>query len=121
MTTQPTTPQYGYMPANTEFTKFWRDNDKAHTDRVATRRHLATQANIIRNRGGQVKKADRHMTPETYAHLATQAAIIKSQTWRYPTLVAQTMAADDSGWGDDEPSSCRGCNDKHNRLMHNCI
>ena len=114
------TPKYGYMPAHKPYTNFWRQHDKAHADRVATRRHLAKQALIIRKRGGQIKKADRHMTPETYAHLATQAAIIKSQAWRYPTLVAQTMAADDSGWGDQD-TSCVGCNDKHDRLMHNCV
>lgn len=114
-----------YTLTNSDYTAFWNTHHEAFKARIATRNHLQTQARIIRERGGQIKKADRHMTAETYAHLNTQAAIIRSQTWRYPTLVAQVceeMATDDSGWGDPgyEITGCKGCDDPHELLMHNC-
>ena len=41
------TPAYGYMPANCEFTQFWRNHDKAFERRRQTKVHLAEQAAII--------------------------------------------------------------------------
>ena len=64
-----------YTLKNSEYSAFWNTRHEAFKARIATRNHLETQARIIRERGGQIKKADRHMTAETYAHLATQAAI----------------------------------------------
>lgn len=108
-----------YTLKNSEYSAFWNTRHEAFKARIATRNHLETQARIIRERGGQIKKADRHMTAATYAHLATQAAIIKSNRWQYPTLVPEPWedtATDDSGYGD-----CKGCRNPHELLMHNCI
>ncbi len=76
-----------YTLKNSEYSAFWSARHKALKARIETRNHLETQLGVIRKRGGQIKKANRHMTPETYAHLETQAAVIKSQGWRYPTYI----------------------------------
>lgn len=43
----PITPSYGYMPANTEYTAFWRNHDKQFARKLAIRDHLAVQLKQI--------------------------------------------------------------------------
>lgn len=42
------TPQYGYMPENTEYTAFWRQRDKAFARRLAAVKHRNTQLAILK-------------------------------------------------------------------------
>lgn len=98
-----------YTLKNSEYSAFWNTRHEAFKARIATRNHLETQARIIRERGGQIKKADRHMTAATYAHLATQAAIIKSTSWAYRSYTAYP------------DSNCKACRTANDRLMHNCV
>ena len=121
------TPAYGYMPANCEFTQFWRNHDKAFERRRQTKVHLAEQAAIIRRRGGQSKKTDDatflkiDRSPETIAHLEAQAAIIRSngglKVRQLPTINTQPAVE----MVELEYPGCKGCDSPTERLMHNCL
>ena len=105
------TPTYGYLPADCEYTQFWRQHDKAAARKRATNAHLKQQAAIIRRRGGSIKRTDKQLYPdaETVAHLKRQAAIIKSTSWAYRS------------YSDYPDSSCKACRTANDRLMHNCV
>ena len=95
------TPAYGYMPANCEFTQFWRNHDKAFERRRQTKVHLAEQAAI--------------------AHLEAQAAIIRAngglKVRQLPTINTQPAVE----MVELEYPGCKGCDSPTERLMHNCL
>ena len=105
------TPAYGYMPADCEYTQFWRQHDKANARKRAAKAHLRQQAAIIRKRGGGIRRTDKQLNPDaqTISHLKRQAAIIKSTSWAYRSYTAYP------------DSNCKACRTANDRLMHNCV